>query len=131
MEDFRYGDQRIPEGFFAIKAFPLPNQSVGLAFENTTSRKEAEESLRQLRRQLIGISVCTFLATTLGGSLLVGLGLAPLKRLSDAVSRVSPRDFKLPLANPAALGREDARPANKARELLRESAAALAVSWRP
>jgi signal transduction histidine kinase len=32
---------------------------------------------------------------TLGGWVLVGLGLAPLRRLSDAVSRVSERDFRL------------------------------------
>jgi signal transduction histidine kinase len=38
----------------------------------------------------------TFAGTTVGGLVLVGLGLAPLRRLTDAVSRVSPKNFRLP-----------------------------------
>jgi heavy metal sensor kinase len=43
------------------------------------------------------ISGVTFAATVLGGFALVWLGLRPLRRLSDAVSRVSTKDFRLPL----------------------------------
>jgi len=42
--------------------------------------------------------LATFLLTTIGGYLLVGVGLTPLRRVTAAVSKVSPRDFRLPLA---------------------------------
>jgi heavy metal sensor kinase len=57
---------------------------------------ETEESLASLRNRLLAISSLTFLATVVGSFWLVRLGLAPLRRLSDAVSQVSPRDFRLP-----------------------------------
>jgi signal transduction histidine kinase len=50
-----------------------------------------------LRRHLILISLSTFAATVVGCSLLVRLGLSPLRRLSEAVGRVSPSDFQLPI----------------------------------
>jgi heavy metal sensor kinase len=53
-------------------------------------------SLAGLRNHLLGISVITFVATVLGGVWLVRAGLSPLRRLSVAVSRVSPKDFRLP-----------------------------------
>jgi signal transduction histidine kinase len=39
----------------------------------------------------------SFLFVTVGGYIIVGLGLVPLRRVTLAVSQVSPRDFKLPL----------------------------------
>jgi signal transduction histidine kinase len=57
----------------------------------------AQETLASLRWRLLWIGLCTFAATTLGGSLLVSMGLAPLRRLTEAVSRVSPKDFRLPI----------------------------------
>jgi signal transduction histidine kinase len=62
-------------------------------------------ALAGLRRQLIWIGVGTLATVVLGGWLLVGAGLAPLKRLSHAVSRVSAKDFKLPI-EPQQLPRE-------------------------
>ncbi len=59
--------------------------------------EEADASLSELRRWLLTVGCVTFLAAVLGCVLLVRLGLMPLHRLSDAVSRVSPRDFRLPL----------------------------------
>ena len=47
--------------------------------------------------RLGGIALLTFTATVIGGSFLVGYGLAPLRRLTEAVSRVTSRDFSLPL----------------------------------
>ncbi len=44
--DISYGDDRVLQGAFSIKAFPLPNQCVGIAFENITERKHAEDALR-------------------------------------------------------------------------------------
>jgi signal transduction histidine kinase len=63
------------------------------------SRLEAETtaSLTGLGARLLGISLAAFVATVLGSILLVWLGLSPLHRLSDAVSRVSEKDFRLPL----------------------------------
>jgi heavy metal sensor kinase len=55
------------------------------------------DSLRDLRIRLLTISAVVFAATALGSFWLVRLGLAPLRRLSDAVSRVSAKDFRLPL----------------------------------
>jgi PAS domain S-box-containing protein len=43
--EVRYGDTIIPEGVYATKAFPLPNQCIGLVFEDITERKQAEEAL--------------------------------------------------------------------------------------
>jgi heavy metal sensor kinase len=58
---------------------------------------KAQDTLTSLRNQLLMISGVTFAATVLGGFALVWLGLRPLRRLSDAVSRVSTKDFRLPL----------------------------------
>ncbi len=45
IEDLYYGDNRVIEGAFSIKAFPLPNDHVGVSFENITVRKKAETEL--------------------------------------------------------------------------------------
>jgi two-component system, OmpR family, heavy metal sensor histidine kinase CusS len=58
---------------------------------------KGQETLTGLRKQLLIISGITFAASVLGGFALVWLGLRPLNRLSEAVSRVSTKDFRLPL----------------------------------
>jgi heavy metal sensor kinase len=58
-------------------------------------KAQTSESLRTLRARLLAISGATFAATVVGTWLLVWLGLTPLRRLSDAVSRVSEKDFRL------------------------------------
>src|SRR5262249_15663835 len=58
---------------------------------------DSQEPLATLRRRLLAIALVIFLLTTIGGYVLVGFGLAPLRRLTEAVSRVSPRNFRLPL----------------------------------
>jgi two-component system, OmpR family, heavy metal sensor histidine kinase CusS len=60
-------------------------------------RAESKATLDSLRNRLLLISVATFGATILGGFGLIWLGLRPLGRLTDAVSRVSTKDFRLPL----------------------------------
>jgi heavy metal sensor kinase len=67
---------------------------------------DAAATLATLRRRLLAIGAGTVLATMLGGLLLIGYGLFPLRRLSEAVSRVSPRDFRLPLDPADRLPRE-------------------------
>ncbi|MCZ2341361.1 MAG: HAMP domain-containing histidine kinase [Bacteroidales bacterium] len=52
---------------------------------------------RRFRFWLAVIGGVTFLATLFGGPLLIGRGLGPLRRLSDAVSQVSEKDFRLPI----------------------------------
>jgi heavy metal sensor kinase len=60
-------------------------------------KEESRATLASLRNWFSLVGLATFAATVLGGFWLVGLGLAPLKRLSDAVSQVSVKDFRLPL----------------------------------
>lgn len=57
----------------------------------------SEQTLASLRRSLLLIALCTFGATLIGGFWLVHVGLSPLRRVTEAVSRVSAKDFRLPL----------------------------------
>jgi signal transduction histidine kinase len=66
---------------------------------------ETKMELAQLRSRLILIGSTTFAALVLGGWFIVAWGLSPLRKLSDAVSRVSEKDFHLTV-EPAELGRE-------------------------
>ncbi|MGH7173006.1 MAG: sensor histidine kinase [Gemmataceae bacterium] len=60
---------------------------------------ETRDSLRDLGLRLLAISMAVFAATGISGFWLVRLGLSPLQRVSDAVSRVSTKDFRLPLGD--------------------------------
>ncbi|MEC4818782.1 MAG: PAS domain S-box protein, partial [Scytonema sp. PMC 1069.18] len=42
-----YGDELMGGKFFSVKVFPLPNQCIGVVFDNITERKQAEEALRE------------------------------------------------------------------------------------
>jgi PAS domain S-box-containing protein len=44
--DFEYGDDRVLNRAWSFMVFPLPDQSVGVAFEDITERKLADEALR-------------------------------------------------------------------------------------
>ncbi len=50
-EDVYYSDDRVVAGAFALKAFPLPNQSVGVTFDNITDRKKAEAEVVQAKQE--------------------------------------------------------------------------------
>ncbi|MFL5341989.1 MAG: sensor histidine kinase [Gemmataceae bacterium] len=56
---------------------------------------DSRAAASRLRTNMLLISLATFIAVCVGASLLIGLGLAPLRRLSDAVSQVSEKDFRL------------------------------------
>ncbi|WP_413164485.1 PAS domain S-box protein [Capilliphycus salinus ALCB114379] len=43
-------DRRVGESLFAVKAFPLPNQRLGIAFEDITERKRIEKALSESER---------------------------------------------------------------------------------
>ncbi len=85
----------------AARTAPLEEALHGFAARRDQELADVEArtdgSLSELRRWLLTVGCVTFLAAVLGCVLLVRLGLMPLHRLSDAVSRVSPRDFQLPL----------------------------------
>jgi heavy metal sensor kinase len=60
-------------------------------------RTESADTLHDFWKRLLLIALFTFGATLAGGIWLFWLGLYPLQRLSDAVSRISVKDFRLPL----------------------------------
>src|SRR5437660_1877004 len=45
--EISYGDERIREGIYAVQVFPLLDNFIGVAFENVTERRQAEQSLHQ------------------------------------------------------------------------------------
>ena len=58
IDNIYYGDDRVISGAFSVKAFPLPNNQVGVSFENITNRKKTEDALiksEEKHRQLIEI----------------------------------------------------------------------------
>ncbi len=59
--------------------------------------RETRAELAQLRTRLAGIAAGSFLALVVGGWFIVARGLSPVRTLSDAVSRVSEKDFALPV----------------------------------
>jgi two-component system, OmpR family, heavy metal sensor histidine kinase CusS len=71
-----------------------------LAHDLESLESESAASLSSLRNRLLVIGLGTFGAAIAGCCLLVGLGLLPLQRLSEAVSRVSAKDFRLQFDEP-------------------------------
>jgi len=59
LEDVHYGDNRVIQGWFRVRAFPLPDHCVGIAFENITAQKVAEEALRKSEERYRIISETT------------------------------------------------------------------------
>jgi PAS domain S-box-containing protein len=51
-EEIIYGDNRVMEGAFSFNAFPLPDNCVGISFENITEQIKARESIIESNRQL-------------------------------------------------------------------------------
>jgi len=47
LEDVYYGDDRVVESAFSVVAFSLPNNCVGVSFENITERRNAEDALKE------------------------------------------------------------------------------------
>jgi heavy metal sensor kinase len=68
--------------------------------ELQTLDRATDESLAGLRNRLLGVAMAAFLVAVPGCLGLVRVGLAPLRRVSDAVSRVSAKDFHLPFTGP-------------------------------
>ena len=51
-DELIYGDERIIEGAFTFNAFPLPDNCVGISFENITEQYKAREVIIENNRQL-------------------------------------------------------------------------------
>src|SRR5262249_34595373 len=68
-----------------------------LAADLENVEEETTTALKSLRNHLLVLCVFIFAAVVMGTFVLVRLGLFPLERLSDAVSRVSEKDFRLQL----------------------------------
>lgn len=51
-EDITYGDNRVIEGAFSFNAFPLPDNCVGISFENITEQVRASEAIKVSNIQL-------------------------------------------------------------------------------
>jgi PAS domain S-box-containing protein len=45
--DIAYGDERIREGIYSVQVFPLAGGFLGVAFENVTDHRRAEQALRE------------------------------------------------------------------------------------
>ncbi len=48
--EFSYGDDRIPTSWFEVTAFPLPDNLMGVAFNNVGERKRMENALAESER---------------------------------------------------------------------------------
>ncbi len=89
---------------FVHHARPLSELDARLAAAQTerdeqTARVRADTGteLARFRARLWAIGGGTFALMVVGGFLIVARGLAPVATLSDAVSRVSEKDFRLPV----------------------------------
>jgi len=71
--------------------------SIQATLQENLAKQEAEtlDTMARLRTLVLWIFAATFVAVVVGGFWLVRLGLSPLGRLSEAVSRVSEKDFRL------------------------------------
>lgn len=45
--EIAYGDERIRQGIYSLRVFPLSDDFLGVAFENITERKRSEQALRE------------------------------------------------------------------------------------
>ena len=50
--EVQYGDSQIAERWWSVQAFPLPDRSVGIAFQDVSDRKQTEAKIHQLNEQL-------------------------------------------------------------------------------
>ena len=51
-DELIYGDERVIEGAFTFNAFPLPDNCVGISFENVTEQYKAQGAIIESNRQL-------------------------------------------------------------------------------
>jgi PAS domain S-box-containing protein len=56
VNDFWFGDERVPHSAWSYTMFPLTDRCVGVAFQNVTERNLAEEHARDLQAELAHVS---------------------------------------------------------------------------
>jgi PAS domain S-box-containing protein len=88
VDDFRYDDGRMVGATWSFKAFPLPDDSVGVVFESTEARKRTEELIRTVAQ---GVGVETgdafFRSLVLQLAKALGLDLAMVGELLPGEGR--------------------------------------------
>jgi two-component system, OmpR family, heavy metal sensor histidine kinase CusS len=84
---------------YAADLEPLEEKTLQFAAVRDQQLAELEttitDDLNQLRNRMIWVSLVTLAAIWLGGYGVIHLGLAPLSKMSDAVSKVTPKNFHL------------------------------------
>ena len=55
--EITYGDSRVEEGVFTVKGFPLPDNCMGIVFENITERKKAAQILKAQKDSLLATNL--------------------------------------------------------------------------
>lgn len=55
LDNIHYTDHRNMEVYFSAKAFPLPNNCIGVAFENITNRKQSELHIEEAHQRMLNI----------------------------------------------------------------------------
>jgi PAS domain S-box-containing protein len=50
--EISYGDERIRQGIYSVRVFPFSKNYLGVAFENVTGRKQAEQALLESEERL-------------------------------------------------------------------------------
>jgi PAS domain S-box-containing protein len=73
MRDFEYADNRVLRNVWAFKAFPLPDDSVGVVFESVAAQRRAEDLVNNIAAGVAGAqgddffrSLVLYLARSLG-----------------------------------------------------------------
>lgn len=84
---------------YAADTTPLDNRLADLAQlrKQRIDRlgEETSTTLSKLRQRLVYVCGLTAISVLVGGLLLIWMGLAPLHRLSEAVSQINEKDFQL------------------------------------
>lgn len=118
-------DTKVPAFFIQYASDTAPLEAKIEDFRADRDQKlqelaaETQASMCQLAARIWWIGLGAFAGLVAGGLFLVWLGLKPLARLSDAVSRVSPKDFQLKI-DPEQLPRELQPIAGRLRETLEQ-----------
>lgn len=80
---------------------PLDEQLAAVAAEADSSKLAVRDSTAATQSRVRGIllltGVCAFLGLIAGGWIVTGVGLSPLRKLTEAVSRVNEKAFRLPV----------------------------------